>query len=84
MFPEYMDNNFPKVSVLEQYNNTTLIAYNGTRIPHYDTITLNCRQKDRPSFLCGPFPRARYYWAPEQSVTRPRYATLFISFEQRG
>ena len=30
MFPEYMDNNIPKVSVLEQYNNTKLTAYNGT------------------------------------------------------
>ena len=48
MFPEYMDNNIPKVSVLEQYNNTKLTAYNGTSIPHYGTITLKCREKDRP------------------------------------
>ena len=84
MFPEYMDNDIPKVSVLEQYNNTKLTAYNGTSIPHYGTITMKCREKDRPCFLCGQLPRARYYWAPEQSVTRPRYATLFSSFEQRG
>ena len=88
MFPEYMDNNTPKVSVLEQYNNTKLTAYNGTSIPHYGTITLKCWKKrqtmDRPCFLCGQLPRARYYWAPEQSVTRPRYTTLFSSIEQRG
>ena len=45
MFPEYMDNNIPKVSVLEPYNNTKPTAYNGTSIPHYGTITLNCREK---------------------------------------
>ena len=45
---EYMDNNIPKVSVLEQYNNTKLTAYNGTSIPHYGTITLKCWKKDRP------------------------------------
>ena len=43
-----MDNNIPKISVLEQYNNTKLTAYNGTSIPHYGTITLKCRKKDRP------------------------------------
>ena len=48
MFPEYMDSNIPKVSVLEQYNNTKLTAYNGTRIPHYGTTTLKCWKKDRP------------------------------------
>ena len=51
-FPEYMDNNTPKVSVLEQYNNTKLTAYNETSIPYYATITLKCRKKrqtlDRP------------------------------------
>ena len=65
MFPEYMDNNITKVSVLEQYNNTKLTAYNGTRIPHYGTITLKCWKKDRPCFLYGQHHRARYYWAPE-------------------
>ena len=48
MFPEYMDNNIPKVSVLEHCNNTKLIVYNGTIIPHYGTITLNCHKNDRP------------------------------------
>ena len=48
MFPEYMDNNIPKVSVLEQYNNTKQTAYNGTSIPHYGTITLKWWKKDRP------------------------------------
>ena len=43
-----MDNNTSKVSVPEQYNNTKLTAYNGTSIPHYGTITLKCRKKDRP------------------------------------
>ena len=45
MFPEYMDNNIPKVSVLEQCNNTKLTAYNETSITRYGTITLNCRKK---------------------------------------
>ena len=58
MFPEYMDYSIPKVSVLEQYNNTKLTAYNGTSIPHYGTITLKCGKKDRPCFLCGQLPRA--------------------------
>ena len=48
MFPEYMDNNIPKVSVLEQCKNTKLTAYNGTIIPHYGTISLNCQKNDRP------------------------------------
>ena len=46
LFPEYKDNNIPKVSVLEQYNNTKLTAYNGTSIPHYGTKTLKCWKKD--------------------------------------
>ena len=48
MFPEYMDNNILKVSLIEPYNNTKLTSYNGTSIPHYNTITLNCRKKGRP------------------------------------
>ena len=51
MFPEYMDNKIPKLSVLEQCNNTKLTAYNGTRIPHYGTTTLNCRERDRQFFF---------------------------------
>ena len=45
MFPENMDNVNPKVIVLEQCNTTKLTAYNGTSIPHYGTITLNCRKR---------------------------------------
>ena len=48
MFPEYMDNNILKVSVLEQCKNTKLTAYNRIIISHYGTISLNCQKNDRP------------------------------------
>ena len=57
MFPEYMDNNIPKVSVLEQYNNTKLTAYHGTSIPHYGTITLKCLEKRQTMFSMRPTPQ---------------------------
>ena len=61
MFPEYMDNNIPKVSVIEHYNNTKLTAYNGTSIPHYGTITLKCRKRTyhgQTIFSMWPTPQA--------------------------
>ena len=37
----------------------------------------------RPCFLCGQLLKANYIWAPERPVTKPRYAILYSSCEQR-
>ena len=50
MFQEYIDNNIPKVSVLEQCNKTKLTDYNGSIITQYVIIILNCQKNDRPCF----------------------------------